>query len=250
MSRGCIHPPSVSNIQILRNPSNVGATQNFKALLDKATTPYFMWLGAHDMLTGGYTESLVALLEDNPQMVMAYGNSIHVGPDDKRLYTYNYFFNDMLSSPNSWVRTLGLVRYLTDCSLLHGVFRTDVLRNAWHDYGGQIYLGADHVLLGHAACYGSFVYCPVAQLLRRDPHVNDRAEIQLTRMSALPSTREQLGYKTMQKKQFAIATRISKSTGCNGVAYRLKIRYFLVKRFGVFGGQWASRLFDRLLLRL
>lgn len=58
---------------VVRHGVNRGMTWNFNWLLYSAQTPYFMWLGADDMLDPDYAALCVAALEDDPSAVLAFG---------------------------------------------------------------------------------------------------------------------------------------------------------------------------------
>ncbi len=243
-----------SNVSFVRHEKNLGASLNFQYVFDQAATPYFMWLGGHDVLPEGYAQKLMTLLEDNPDAVLAYGATryidVHGGPID----TYDYLYSQRLTDPSPSVRLLGLIRHLEDCSLVHGIFRTDALRAAWAARGAAIdYYGADHVLLGRAALEGRFLYEPRTHLIRRDAHPGaDTAADQVRRNKGrehAPNA-EDLSLRTMQRQQYAAMVEASRDDGVAGLLQRLKARYHLVNRFGSFGETPSAFWLDRVMNRL
>ncbi len=235
------------NVYFIQQQKNLGAISNFKLVLKKAKTPYFMWLGGHDMLPQGYVQNLKKLLENNQEAVMAYGASQHINVHGEFVSHYDYFYSSLLADESPSIRTLGLIRYLSDCSLIHGVFRTNILHTALNSSGSSIYRGADHVLLGHAALKGRFVYCPETYLIRRDVHPVDTPKDQLKRMAEQAPNEEQLTYRIMQRQQYAFAVSIYNNAGWAGLVFRIRTRYYLVNRFGSFGETFITHCLDWLL---
>lgn len=235
------------NVHFVRQPHNMGAIANFKFLLDKADTPFFMWLGGHDVLPKDYVRQLTLLLENGPEAVLAYGASHHVDVNGKPVKDYDYYYSAMLADKLPAPRVLGLIQHLSDCSLIHGIFRTETLRTVWSVSGVDAFRGTDHVFLTHIAIKGPFLYAPKTYLIRRDAHPADTPQKQLERMGLQQLGKEQLTYREMQRRQYALAATLSKGTGLSGLLFRLKTRFFLVKRLGPFGETFMGRILDLLL---
>lgn len=235
------------NVHFVRQPHNVGAIANFKFLLDRADTPYFMWLGGHDALPDGYVKKLLILLEEFPEAVLAYGFSRQINLKGETIHDYDYFFNSKLSDRLAKTRVLSLIRHLSYCSLIHGIFRTDALQAAWEDTGTSAYLGADHVLLTNASLRGPFLYSPETYLIRREAHPIDTSDAQVKRMNPLESNRTQSPYREMQCRQYAQAEAVSKGDGLSGFFFRLRTRFYLIQRFGPFGETFTTHSIDWLL---
>ena len=121
-----------SDIQMIRHTENRGAAFNFRFLLDQCQTEYFMWLGAHDLIPPDYTRTLIATLDDHPDAIMAYSDANHIDPDGNPVRTETYtLLKHHLESLRREVRMLAIVKHLSDCSMIHGVWRTEGLRRAW-----------------------------------------------------------------------------------------------------------------------
>ena len=43
-----------ANIEIIKHSTNLGANENFEYVQNKCSTPYFMWLGGHDIIDENY----------------------------------------------------------------------------------------------------------------------------------------------------------------------------------------------------
>lgn len=244
-----------SNAVCVRQQTNIGAADNFKFLLEQTTTPYFMWLGGHDMIPDGYVSVLKQALDDDSSAVLAFGAARHIAVGDAESLRYEYFYSAGLADESPTVRLLTLIRFLSDCSLVHGVFRTNVLKNAWP---AEKCLGVDHILLAKAALVGKFVYVPETHLIRRDAHPGDTTEAQLVRITGESADGMEARYTEMQRKLFELSMVTTKSQGLAGLVFLLKARYYLVSGFGPFaetgpmrGLEWAfckaTSLFRRLM---
>ncbi len=236
-----------ANVHFVRLPHNMGAIANFKFVLDKAETPFFLWLGGHDALPDGYVRQLMQLLESHPEAVLAYGASHHVDMNGNPAGNCDYSYHAMLADKSPTTRLLGLIRHLYDCSLVHGLFRTETLRDAWNSMGDMVFIGTDHILLGHAAISGPFLYAPQTYLIRRDVHLADTQENQLKRLDLRQVDNKQLTYQELQRRNYALAATAAKGTYVYGIWFRLKARLSLVKRFGPFGETFLTRKLDTFL---
>jgi putative sugar O-methyltransferase len=56
-------------IQFTRQPRNLGPAMNFRFVLFKARTPYFMWAAADDLWAPGFVQRHLAFLESHPDFV-------------------------------------------------------------------------------------------------------------------------------------------------------------------------------------
>ena len=74
---------------------------------------------------------------------------------------------------------LAIVKHLSDCSMLHGVWRTKAPHQAWVE--GR-YLGVDHVVLLNASAIGQLLHTQATYLLRGNPRLSDSRTNQLERI--------------------------------------------------------------------
>src|SRR5262249_17451597 len=137
-------------VRYVRHESNMGALRNFRYCMEAARTPYFMWLGAHDLLPTGYVDTLSKVLDEEPDAVLAYGAVQYIDIQGYQRHRYEYRFAELLSSPEALTRITALVSLLVDCGIVHGVFRREALEKAWFD---EPCIGVDHVLLTRAALH-------------------------------------------------------------------------------------------------
>jgi glycosyltransferase involved in cell wall biosynthesis len=229
----------------IRHSSNQGSSFNFHFLLERARTPYFMWLGGHDLIPEMYVARLRHALHARPDAVLAYGTARHIDATGLQIAQYGYDYHRLLSADSPTVRLLGLIRFLSDCSLIHGVFRTSAIQSAWTN---EQCLGADHVLLAKAALIGTFIYVPESYLLRRTVRTGDTPEAQLLRVRGSASMNTPPSYAPMQRMLYALAIETAQEQGWSGLETRLKARYFLTRRFGPFAETLVGRKLEHLAL--
>lgn len=63
--------------------NNLGAAANFQWLFDNTSSPYFMWLGGHDMISGDFLEKHLRALSGDPKLALSYANSRCIDQNSK-----------------------------------------------------------------------------------------------------------------------------------------------------------------------
>jgi len=155
--------PEVTHI---RRERNIGAFNNFKEPLIGCSTEYFCWIGGHDRIAADYTLHLVRRLEDNPTFALAAGTIQHMDEEGRLLKgPIRSVFLDARKQPAPLDRIEALAWHLRDCFVFHGVYRTEILKQAWFD---QPCLGFDRILLFRVGAIGRMDYVPEALLHARD----------------------------------------------------------------------------------
>ncbi len=59
---------------VMSQPRNLGAAGNFQWLFDNTNSPYFMWLGGHDMISNDFLEKHLRALSGDPKLALSYAN--------------------------------------------------------------------------------------------------------------------------------------------------------------------------------
>jgi len=209
--------------------SNQGAFFNFRFLLDRCRTEYFMWLGAHDYIPPNYIRSLKAHLETDAEAVLAYGTANHVALKSNvviRTNTYSGLAR-RLECENSDRRALSIISSLGDCTLIHGLWRTETLRKAWVD---EELLGGDHVLLLKAAMLGRFKHVPTVSYNRGHP---ERLNSKLLQMQRITGKKEKTVSRARLCELSLESLGESKALSYTKLTY-LKAHVLLAYRFGSF----------------
>jgi glycosyltransferase involved in cell wall biosynthesis len=233
-----------SNLVFINHGSNQGATSNFRFVMDRADSPYFMWLGGHDWIPTDYVRLLRRVLDSDPLATLAFGDVAHMSCAGKEVSRYQYFFSDGLAQEHSVDRFLCIVKFLHDCSLIHGLARTASLKSVWEEMN---FLGGDHVLLAKLVLAGKFLYVPNTFLFRRDVHATYSPQSQLERITGTTQTRKVVTYERMQNTLYALAVEKFEGQGRLWRYDLLNVRFWLVSRFGPFCEGINGKLIDRVL---
>jgi len=152
-----------SRFHLVRHPRNMGAVYNFEYVMRVADSNYFLWLGAHDFLSELYLERLMALLNRTPSAPMAFGRLVVVKADGVRVdRTANSVYR---FSENPLNRFLESVAKLSDCSIIHSVFRKSLLDG----FQFRPVISIDHVMLSTLLWHGNVAYDDEATYFRREP---------------------------------------------------------------------------------
>lgn len=147
-------------IELIRHEKNIGAIENFLFTLSRCTTPYFLWLGAHDILLPTFIEEAIMVMTANPSVVLLYPKAV-------------FFENDgtIKENADSDIDTTGMNRLngllkvannLVACTALHGVFITEKLKKI-----PLIKNASDMLLLFLTAGYGEISSSKTVQFHRR-----------------------------------------------------------------------------------
>ena len=126
-------------VTVHRHPTNLGAVGNFRYVLERAETDYFMWHACDDRLSANYLERLGAVLDGDPNCALAVGDVVKrdgVGTETRRT------FPD-LTGRSRLARVTTLLKR-PRAPWIYGLFRTKDLRAAHaraaafgHAWGGD-----------------------------------------------------------------------------------------------------------------
>jgi glycosyltransferase involved in cell wall biosynthesis len=108
-----------SRIRYVRQEENIGALENFRFVLQESCGRYFMWAAHDDRWKPNYIESLVNILESDPDCGLSFSNYIEMNLD-----TGSERFHKVRASN----RSSSALNYMTRCvdmcpSLIYGLFR-------------------------------------------------------------------------------------------------------------------------------
>jgi glycosyltransferase involved in cell wall biosynthesis len=150
-------------VRFVRNDRNIGATANFRRVLDEATGPYFKWACADDWCAPDFLEACVHVLEARTDVVLCFGLTTEVDAAGNPLGVYRDNLDLDVESPvvrfDKAVARLG-----TQLNALQGIIRLDALRST---RGIGHFRGWDEVLVVELALRGRFVELQRPLLYRR-----------------------------------------------------------------------------------
>ena len=151
-----------STVTYTRQPTNLGPSPNFRFLLQQATTPYFMWLAADDVLEPTYIERMLAVLESDSGLVTCVSQVRFERPDgSSRLAGGSY--------PLQGDIVANLVAYLLnphDNARVYGLHRTLPLQRAFPT--SHFLIGFDYALMAGTLLYGRHAEVPDVLMVRDD----------------------------------------------------------------------------------
>lgn len=154
-----------SCIRLIRHPENIGAAENFEYCLTLARTKYFIWLGAHDLLTGDYISKAIEHLEKYPETVLVYpSEAVFVDSENHVVKTNACSRIEFRACRSPIKRIIHVVRNLGYCTNIHGVFVTDVARKLPFEK----IAGPDNLQLAVTAFYGEIHAVQMEGIRRRE----------------------------------------------------------------------------------
>lgn len=154
-------------IVLIRGNEDISAGQNFKRVFDYAeSTPYFMWLGAHDALSETFVRDGMQIMQTDEGCSMASGAPYAISPSATgdeysipRLMEdaiYNYSQEDPIHR-----YLLSAIR-TSNCTVFHSIFR----RLALSGYSWQYAPSADHIIISRLLWFGRLRYFKGAYIRR------------------------------------------------------------------------------------
>jgi len=162
---------SDARIRYIRHEVNRGASENFRYVFEGCEAPYFIWVGSHDVLKPDFISKCIVAHQNNPDTVLAYPRTQIIDSDDNVLIEVTPDRIDTQMKPTK-ERVLQIVRELTWCNMMYGVFRTMALSKC-RQY--VFCRGPDHVLLMEISLLGSIELIPEVLFIRRE-HRSDAFE--------------------------------------------------------------------------
>ena len=161
-----------SRVGIHSSAVNIGGPGNFVRALDLASSPLFMWMGAHDVIAKDYVKKLRLVLDADPCCSLAYADSIFIAKDGSDIPGEQIETGLELSDDSVTDRFKTVVWNLHRCDLFHGM-----MRRAWVDCGHLTSSRTpDMVLLADLALRGKFRRVPELMFFRRRNREAEDAE--------------------------------------------------------------------------
>ena len=139
-----------SRVIYIKHNKNEGALFNFRCVLDKTSTPFFMWAGGHDKWYPMFIEKLLPIIASE-DIILIYPKSreISINGSERRVYGDNYTTTD-IDKPTD--RFLYIIKHLGKCNIIHGIWRTRYLKKC----SFKPVVGWDNLILAQASFEGKF----------------------------------------------------------------------------------------------
>jgi putative sugar O-methyltransferase len=124
-----------ARVRYIHQSDNIGPTENFRFVLSKVTTPFFMWATAEDLWTPNFIERTLNFLISNPEYVCCQGRVLFITKEGT-----SHFGTGTYPLTGSWSENV--VRFFRnpgDNSRYYGIFRTQPLRSVFpaHNFYGH-----------------------------------------------------------------------------------------------------------------
>jgi len=149
-------------IRYFRNEENIGAARNFNRVFELSRGEYFRWACHDDPLGRALIEQCAKVLNDEPDIIMAYGRTVLIDGNDQLIEYHEDRFDIMEHEPHERLRRS--FRSSGWCHQLYGLFRSRELKKT--SLMGS-YPSADKVLLNEIALVGKCFEVPEFNSYRR-----------------------------------------------------------------------------------
>ena len=152
-----------SRIQYLRNPSNLGAAENYNLVFHKAHGDFFKWAAHDDLIRPAFLSECVKVLRANHAAVLAFPETVLIDEDGGVLELYpNHLHLTSASAAERFRQCIS--RPATMCTPVFGLWRRGAL-------GASVLIGkyphSDQVLLAQLSMVGGFHEVSQPLMLRR-----------------------------------------------------------------------------------
>jgi glycosyltransferase involved in cell wall biosynthesis len=151
-----------ARIRYHRMEKNIGGAANHNYTIDTARGEYFKWGAYDDLCEPTFLEKCVEVLDQQPDVVLAYAQVVHIDAEGKVIENYDSGFHLVAENPVERLRKF--FKAPVKCSPIYGVMRLAMLRETPR-LGA--YAAADRILLGEIALRGKIYEVPERLFLRR-----------------------------------------------------------------------------------
>jgi glycosyltransferase involved in cell wall biosynthesis len=162
-----------ARIRYYRNNSNLGAADNYNRVFELSSGKYFKWAAHDDVCAPDYLEKCVEVLENNPDVVLAYPKAYLINEQDQITGIYTENISITASKPHQ-----RLYQLLETYGWFHGTQAFGLFRRS--ELAKTVLIGkypqADRVLLAEVSLLGKFAEVPDYLFHRRNhPKISQRA---------------------------------------------------------------------------
>lgn len=159
-----------SRIKYFRQEKNFGAIQNFKFVLEKSSSSYFLWAASDDLRNDQWLECCYETLKSNPDAAIAYGSTQAIDNNGKEI---DHFMNRgkfSICGSSFWRRIFfwNLFEGTGKAVVIYGIFNTNLTPlNRYLELCVQGKIYHDLTILFSVLKDGNFVYAKNALLYKR-----------------------------------------------------------------------------------
>jgi glycosyltransferase involved in cell wall biosynthesis len=171
-----------SRIKLVKNNANIGATDNFKQVLNLSNSEYFVWMSGHDLWHSRFLLKCVENLSTNPDVVLCHARSVWIDDLGQELCDIGRGIETRGLDPISrfqivlWGMGYG--------SPVYGLIRSSALKRTTL----ETTVGLDNIILNELSLLGDIAYIDEPlQYVRKQPNFGDW-ESYITRVFNRPSS--------------------------------------------------------------
>jgi len=165
-----------SRIKVVSRERNIGAPANLYNAVQSAQGKYFLFCGAHDLISSNYIEELMSCLNGRRDAVLAMGKTIWLDLDGNKVDKYSSLLDT--SSLSALGRYLSLM--FQNQHYLYGLISRDAFLSCRHNTP-PITPGSGELVLQELSAKGVFVCSTRATWYRGVPRVKESAGRRLFR---------------------------------------------------------------------
>lgn len=111
-------------VSFQRNSRNLGMIRNFRQVFELASGKYFAWASDHDLWHPGWLETMAKVLEENPDVVLAYSLSTGIDGEGNEIFQEPRTFDTSGMSKIQRVRA-ACTRMVGAGNIAYGLMRSD-----------------------------------------------------------------------------------------------------------------------------
>jgi len=152
-----------SRVRYYRNLENIGAAENFNRVFSLARGKYFKWAAADDLISPTFLENCIAVLDQDPGVILSYSKVNRIDSSGELGGTYDYPMRVCDPAPHIRFSDLILINHF--CVAVFGVVRRKILAETPLI---AKYVGSDRVLLAELGLRGRLHEIPEYLFHRRD----------------------------------------------------------------------------------
>lgn len=154
-----------SRIHYIRLKSNIGALRNFEFLLNSTSSPFFMWLGAHDSIHPTFLAKHINKLKNNDKVSLSCSMIKWIDEDGKTTKLTHLSHVIRYKMPD-WMRYLITVTSVPDDEYV--VFNSLFRRVFMKGYCFKPTFGIDHIIVSRLNYMGEVNYETEALYIARE----------------------------------------------------------------------------------
>jgi len=149
-------------VRYVRNQANIGSARNYRRVFELARGKYFRWHAADDLAGPEVLARTYEVLENEPEIVLAYPRTIFIDEHGHRLTTYDDRLQTLHARPSA--RFIHVLENIGYCNAMYGLVRANVLRKT-RLLG--TFIGSDVCFHAELSLYGKFREIPECLFFRR-----------------------------------------------------------------------------------